>query len=134
MTGNEQKQEGRPPVVTDEVLQKLKEAFLMGCTDQEACLYSGIAPRTLYYYQENNEDFLQQKELWKRNPFLKARLTIFRTLHRPEMARWFMEKRNSKEFSAHASIELEDPHERIRKITQMIDEAVNRITPEREAK
>ena len=125
---NEQRKNkgGRPPAVTSEVLQKLKEAFLMGCTDAEACLYSGISQRTLYNYQEENEEFLQQKDVWKQRPFLKARQTIYMSLGNTRTAQWFMEKRNAKEFSQHVQVEIEDPIVRIRRTKQLIEEAVAR--------
>jgi len=53
---------GRPPVVDDIALQKLEEAFAMGCTDLEACLYADISSSTLYNYQKAHPDFLERKE------------------------------------------------------------------------
>jgi hypothetical protein len=67
---------GRKPVVTDIVLQKLEQAFLMGCTDTEACLFADISPRTLYSYCERNEEFSQRKEVLKQNPVLQARSVV----------------------------------------------------------
>jgi len=67
---------GRPTVVTPEVLEKLKEAFLLGCTDGEACLFADISVPTLYNYQASNPGFLELKEQWKENPFILARQTI----------------------------------------------------------
>lgn len=67
---------GRPPVVTPAVVQKLEQAFLMGCTDAEACLFADIAPRTLYAYCERNEEFAQRKEVLKQNPVMQARSVV----------------------------------------------------------
>ena len=64
---------GRPTVMTEETLRKLEDAFLMGCTDAEACLFAGIGKRTLYDYQAENEDFSHQKEVMKTNPSLQAK-------------------------------------------------------------
>ena len=71
---------GRPSKMNDLTLQKLQDAFLMGCTDSEACLYAGIVPSTLYNYQAQNLDFMEQKETCKQNPFLKARKVILDAL------------------------------------------------------
>jgi len=64
---------GRPTVMTEEVLRKLEEAFLMGCTDVEACLYADIGQRTLYDYQEANPEYSQRKEVLKSNPIMLAK-------------------------------------------------------------
>lgn len=89
---------GRPPKMTKETLQKLEEAFLMGCTDEEACLFAEIATSTLYNYQENNEKFLERKKELKQNPFLKARRALFKDLDNVESAKWFLERKKKKEF------------------------------------
>ena len=48
---NERDNFGRPTVMTNPVLEKLEWAFLLGCSDKEACLWANIAPATLYNYQ-----------------------------------------------------------------------------------
>ncbi len=90
---------GRPTKMTEGVLKKLGEAFLMGCTDEEACIFAEISPQTLYNFQEKNKKFLEKKELWKQNPVLKARTTIFNDLDRPESARWYLERKKKDEFA-----------------------------------
>lgn len=90
---------GRPTVMTDEIIENLKQAFLMDCTDEEACQNAGISPGTLYNYQRENAWFLQEKELWKQNPFLKARQTVYNALNDPLNARWYLERKKKKEFS-----------------------------------
>lgn len=67
---------GRPTVVTPEVLLKLEEAYLMDCTDLEACFYANISKTTLYVYQEKHPEFQERKEWLKQNNFIKARRTI----------------------------------------------------------
>lgn len=64
---------GRPRKITDTVVAKLEEAFRMGCTDAEACLYADINPATLYRYCEQNPKFSERKETLKTNPVLKAK-------------------------------------------------------------
>lgn len=59
--------------MTPETVNKLEEAFLLGCTDEEACLFAGICKPTLYKYQSANEEFANRKEVLKQNPFLQAR-------------------------------------------------------------
>jgi hypothetical protein len=59
--------------MTPETVAKLEDAFLMGCTDVEACLYADISKATLYRYIEENEEFRDRKESLKQNPFLLAK-------------------------------------------------------------
>jgi len=67
---------GRPAIVTEAVLQKLLEAFALGCTDLEACFYADIGKSTLYNYQDANPDFVERKERLKERPVLLARKVI----------------------------------------------------------
>lgn len=64
---------GRPKKLTPEVIQKLEEAFLMGCTDLEACLAADIGKSTLYDYCNANPEFSERKEALKQNPVYLAK-------------------------------------------------------------
>ena len=64
---------GRPSIVTAQAMLKLEHAFGMGCSDEEACFYADISPRTLYSYQKDNPEFLQKKQLLKKRPIFLAR-------------------------------------------------------------
>ena len=70
----------RPTVMTDDVLSKLQHAFTMGCTDIEACMYAGCSQPALYRYQEKNEEYREQKAVWKSNPFMLARMVLVHAL------------------------------------------------------
>lgn len=97
---------GRPTVITDEVLQKLEQAFSLDCTDDEACVYADISPRSLYYYQEANPDFLQRKKLLKQKLVLKARTVIANSLNSDDRdtAKWYLERKKKDEFSTKQEI------------------------------
>lgn len=95
-----QNQGGRPTKKTDLTLKKLEEAFAWGCTDKEACLYAGISEKTLYNYQNNDEEFLQRKELLKQLPILKVRSAVVNALEDdPNLALRFLERKKKDEFS-----------------------------------
>lgn len=102
-------QEGRPSVMTPKTLKKLKEAFLMGYSDREACIYAEIAPSTLYKYQEENPEFSEQKEQYKRNPVLKAKRTIFKNLKDVKIAKWYLERKAKNEFGARTELSAGQP-------------------------
>ena len=89
---------GRPQIIDDLKLQKLREAFLIGATDEEACSYAEISMATLYNYQKANPEFLDKKKQYKQNPFMKARTTIYKGLDQPPVAQWFMERKKADEF------------------------------------
>ena len=103
--------QGRPNAITEEVLAILREAFLLGCDDVEACALAGISPATLYNHQKNNVEFLEWKTALKQNPFLLARRTIVENLRRdPDFAMKYMERKKFKEFGpkAHLYVSPED--------------------------
>lgn len=97
---NEPNKTGRPTVITAETLGKLKQGFLMGLSDEEACLFANIGTRTLYDYQAANPSFSQDKTEWKNNPVLKAKTTIYNKLHDTETAKWYLERKKKDEFSS----------------------------------
>ena len=88
----------RPIKITQQVLDKLKEAFLFGASDREACLYADICRDTLYDYQKKNKGFSDQKEEWKSNPLLKAKKTVFDNLDKHTVAMWYLERKARNEF------------------------------------
>lgn len=100
------KKPGRPAVLTPEALQLLKDAFMLGCTDEEACLRADISTSTLYNYQKANPSFLDKKQLWKQNPILLARETTVRGLKRDHNhALRFLERKKKDEFSLKQEID-----------------------------
>lgn len=97
----------RPTSMTPEILAKLEEAFLLGCSDIEACFYAGISKSTLYVYQENNPEFKDRKEELKANPIFIARKTVVKEIaEKGELALKFLERKKKDEFSTSADINL----------------------------
>lgn len=76
------KKEGRPTKLNQDVLNKLEEAFLLGCTDTEACLMAGISHQTLYNWQNANPEFLERKTKLKANPIIEARQSLKKAIKR----------------------------------------------------
>ncbi len=98
---------GRPTKITDLVLGKLREAFLLGCTDREACIYADICPDTLYEYQKTHADYADQKELYKSYPILLARKSVINAMEKdPYLALKFLERKKKDEFSLRQNIDL----------------------------
>jgi hypothetical protein len=97
---------GRPTVMTDETLGKLREAFLLGCTDEEACLFADIHPSTLYDYQKEHPGYTEEKAQLKQNPILLARTTVVKALSNDhDHALKFLERKKKDEFSPKQEVE-----------------------------
>lgn len=96
---------GRPTVIDDAVLAKLQQAFQMGFTMREACVWANIAVSTYYDYRNSHEGFAEQVEEWRQNPVLKARSTLYNNLDKIDTARWFLERKKKKEFSTRTEFE-----------------------------
>lgn len=89
----------RPSIMKDSVVQKLEEAFALGCSDEEACVYANICKQTLYNYQDKNQEFLDRKELLKNTPVLQARKVVVESFKsNPHLAFKYLERRKSEEF------------------------------------
>ena len=71
---------GRKTVMTDNVVNKLEQAFEWGCTDSEACIHAGISKQTLYSYCDKTPGFTDRKEMLKDTPILKAKEIQFAEL------------------------------------------------------
>ena len=55
----------RPTKKTDDILQKLKYAFMRNCTEAEACAYAEIWESTLNKRKEDDPKFIEQIRAWK---------------------------------------------------------------------
>lgn len=108
----------RPTVMTDEVLAKLREAFLIGATDKEACGYAGITEKTLYNYQGKHPEFLHKKNAWKDQPILKAKMTVVKSLDNTKDAQWYLERKAKNEFSSRSETDITSDGEGIKVIIE----------------
>jgi hypothetical protein len=95
---------GRKTVMTAETLAKLRNAFLMDCTEEEACFIAKIDHATLWRYKQSHPEFCKDIEACKKNPVLKARATIYKNLDNPKIAKWYLEHKAKDEFSTKQEI------------------------------
>ena len=63
-------------MITSEVLAKLESAYLLGCTDLEACLVANISTTALYSYQEKNPEFADRKKVLQQSDTVQARKVL----------------------------------------------------------
>lgn len=91
---------GRPTIMTEDVVRKLEEAFLLGCSDAEACLVADISETALYEYQKANPKFTERKRLLKENPVYLARKSVISSMGNDgDLALKFLERKRKDEFS-----------------------------------
>lgn len=107
---NPEKKVGRPSVMTDAILGKLREAFSYSATDQEACLYAGIHPDTLYEYCKHFPEFSEEKERLKNMPNFTAKKVIIRKIQEGDekQANWWLERKAKSEFSIRQEVTGKD--------------------------
>lgn len=88
---------GRPTVFTQEVLQKLEEAFKMDCTNKEACAYAGISESVYYHECQQNPDFLERMERAQQVPFMLAKKVLLTAMSKEDgnLAMKFLKNRQS---------------------------------------
>lgn len=98
---------GRPTVMTPEVIAKLEEAFLLGCTDLEACFFAEISKDALYNYQKENPEFVERKEKLKENPVFKARAKVVEELsNNADLALRYLERKKKDEFGTRQDVNV----------------------------
>lgn len=89
----------RPTKMTPETIDKLRQAFLIGATKEEASGYAGISKVTLYNYIEKHPEFLNEIEKWQNEPILKAKTTVVKNLDDTKNAQWYLERKKKDEFA-----------------------------------
>lgn len=102
----DKKQVGRPTVINETVVSKLEQAFSMGCSDLEACLFADISKQTLYDYQKKHPDFIDRKAMLKEKMIFKARSVIADALNKKDenTAKWYLERKAKNEFGTRTEI------------------------------
>lgn len=85
---------GAKPLITKEKLAELESAFLLGFTDDEACLQCEINPSTLYRYCEKTPEFREKKEMLKQNIKMRAKVNIVKRVTEGDvdLSKWYLEK------------------------------------------
>lgn len=91
---------GRPRAVDVSVVIKLEEAFLLGCSLNEALLYADISTTAYYAWLEMNKQFNTRIEQLKAHPTVIARNSVVREMrYDGELALKYLERKLPDEFS-----------------------------------
>lgn len=92
--------------MTPEVIGKLEQAFLLGCTDLEACFFADISKDALYDYQAKTPGFAERKEKLKERPIFLARQSVINQMEDDgDLALKFLERKRKDEFSVKSTTE-----------------------------
>lgn len=100
-------QVGRPRAITPKILDKLEEAFKLGCTNREACFYADIGESTFYDFVKDNPEFSEKISMWKEYEKIKARMVVHKALEHgdKDMAKWYLERKAKDEFSTKQEVD-----------------------------
>ena len=116
------KKNGRPTVMTIEVIEKLEGAFLLGCSDNEACFIAKISPAALYNYQDKHPEFTERKTLMKEYPTYLARQAVTNGFKRdPNLALKYLERKAKAEFSLRTETDITTDGQPLKALVEFID-------------
>lgn len=92
---------GRPRTITPKKLEKLEEAFKLGCSNREACFYADVAESTFYDFLKDYPEYSDKIAMWKDYQKIKARYVVHKALENNDrdMAKWYLERKAKDEFS-----------------------------------
>lgn len=97
---------GRPPAVTEQVLKKLRHAFMCGLSNEHACFYAGISEPTFYEYCHLNPEFSKWKDMAKNSPVINAKMRIAEAVRNGKMneCKWLLERKAKEEYSLRSEL------------------------------
>lgn len=81
--------------ITEPIIAKLREAFGVLATIEEACFYAQINDATYYRFKAKYPEVCKEIEGIKHNPLLTAKRTLINDMHRPETAKWLLERKDN---------------------------------------
>jgi hypothetical protein len=93
---------------TEEQESKLKQAFSIGCTIDEALCYAEMRKREWLEYLAAHPDFLFELEDMRLKPLIKARMSAVQNLDDPKHAQWYLERKKKDEFSLRSELTGKD--------------------------
>lgn len=118
------------PVLYRQTVEKLEQAFSIGCSIIEACYYSGISRQTFYNLFGNDNEKLDRFEALRESPAILARKAWINGFNiDPKLARDYMLRKKSGEFGGRNSkapnefdaFRNQDTAEDSKKVTAMLE-------------
>ena len=92
---------GRPTIMNEATISKLKEGFAQGFSVRNACTWANINQDTYFEYCKKHPEFSEQCKTLQQKPLLKAILVINKALNEGDVntAKWYAERKAKDEFS-----------------------------------
>jgi hypothetical protein len=92
---------GRPTLMTESTIAKLKQGFAQGFSIDNACIWADISPNTYYDYCKINPKFSQYCKALQKKPLIKSIVVINKALDEGDVstAKWYAERKGKDEFS-----------------------------------
>ena len=127
----DRKKVGRPTVFTEEVVGKLKEAFLNDCNIEQVCRYAGIHKDSYYSYIKENKEFSDEITLLRNDLKLKSKFNVAKKIREGDidLSKWYLERRSKEEFSLkvitdniNKNIDIDPTKENLEKVLKEIEE------------
>jgi len=89
------------------VLEKLRQAFAIDATIEEACFYADIDPKTYYNWKNAKPEQFQKLEQLRNTPILAARQTLATAVKSDaQTALKYLERKRKSEFSVKTETEV----------------------------
>ena len=89
------------------VLEKLRQAFAIDATIEEACFYADIDPKTYYNWKNAKPEQFQKLEQLRNTPILAARQTLATAVESDaQTALKYLERKRKSEFSVKTETEV----------------------------
>jgi len=101
---------GRPTLMTESTIAKLKEGFAQGFSVRNACIWADIGQDTYYDYCKKFPEFSDQCKTLQQKPLIKSILVINKALNEGDVstAKWYAERKAKDEFSLRNELTGED--------------------------
>jgi hypothetical protein len=92
---------GRPTIMTEATIGKLKEGFAQGFSVRNACIWADINQDTYFEYCKKHPKFSEQCKTLQQKPLIKSILVINKALNEGDVstAKWYAERKAKDEFS-----------------------------------
>ena len=102
---------GRPTLMTESTIAKLKEGFAQGFSVRNACIWADIGQDTYYDYCKKFPEFGDQCKTLQQKPLIKSILVINKALNEGDVstAKWYAERKAKDEFSTKQETEFVNP-------------------------
>lgn len=97
----------KKPVRLSTALPKLEEAFAMGCSVLEACLYANVTRAAYYKWIKEKPELVDRFDELRETPVLKARKAVMDDLNNGDVntAKWYLQNKKSDEFNTKQEID-----------------------------